>query len=357
MSATLGPAHMSPPGTYHAQRPADTDCPMQQPQATARVQYARPVPAPDPSGNRTSGRRLPPWWLIGGLAVLALAFWAVAGNPERGTPERATPKAALEAIGAYFDAFARQDVEALTAIIAPDYGAQLLQMEAWRIAQNTERTLHECVAADPDPTGAVSVTCVFDDLTELRRAVGAPPIEYWHRYSVADGLVYPGRISLTVASAEPGFNRWFATEYPEVEASVTCCSWPSVEAAFEDGRIIAGYAEEYAGHLAAIGCRYDEACDLIPTFAAEQVARDFVTALAARDLDAATALAAGPLQVDGGLAALAEQLAPLNRHPTCAAGTLVVATEVAVTCTSPGPSADWTLTVTPNGVAAVDTGA
>ncbi len=334
---------------------------MQQSPPEDRVLYPGAVPGLA-AGSARETRRKPPGWVLGGLALLLLVFAAVAGRAERGRHPEATPEAALQTMGAYFAAFEQGDLAALADLIAPAYGVQLLQMEAWRIAQNTDRTVHECVAADPDPGGAISVTCILDDLSQLRRAVGAPPIESWGRYRVAaDGYIYPGRISLTVATAEPGFNRWLAREYPEIEASVTCCSWPSVAAAVEDGRIIAAYADRYAAYLSSIGCRYDEACDLIPTFAAEREALDFLGELAADDLDAARSRLVPGLAAPGGdvsLPSLAQAIAGPDLATDCQAQGRVIAPAVQVTCLAGGNGQDagvvrWTMTVTPDGISAV----
>ena len=308
---------------------------MQQSPPEDRVLYPGAVPGLA-AGSARETRRKPPGWVLGGLALLLLVFAAVAGRAERGRHPEATPEAALQTMGAYFAAFEQGDLAALADLIAPAYGVQLLQMEAWRIAQNTDRTVHECVAADPDPGGAISVTCILDDLSQLRRAVGAPPIESWGRYRVAaDGYIYPGRISLTVATAEPGFNRWLAREYPEIEASVT--------------------------YLSSIGCRYDEACDLIPTFAAEREALDFLGELAADDLDAARSRLVPGLAAPGGdvsLPSLAQAIAGPDLATDCQAQGRVIAPAVQVTCLAGGNGQDagvvrWTMTVTPDGISAV----
>lgn len=316
MSADLL-AQLAEYGRYHEaeQLPVDID------EARARGAIVRPLTTerPPETEERTwSGA----WIAMAAAAIILLAVggvvWLVSSGDDppdvvdqpvvttgaTTLPPESSSGDALETAGAYYEAYAADDVPAMMALFAagtepastvcfnasglvgvcgdvpePWTLEQLERTETWKRASGTEyRNVSCAVTGDPE-----IIECTHDEF-QAPMVPSAPPVPAVRTFRVGpDGI-----IALDSVYGPPDFllvhdpfTIWVSRNRPDDRAAIDCCEWISVDDARAEGERTGELASEWATYLAEIECAFDD------TPCATVAALDeFVAAYNAGDIEA-----------------------------------------------------------------------
>lgn len=196
---------------------------------------------------------------------------SVEANPTEAGSTSVSVEQALSAATGYFDAFDSGDTNAVLSWFRADAAfsdnftgaisrAAWEQRLAWNLAQGTTLDEPDCVAEEPDATGARTVTCASGTRNAQIRAVGAHPVLTVVTLTVGpDGIEAFdeefGQPDFLVAT-QP-FMEWMNATHSRDAGMVGFGVWDSIEEAVANGELTADYARRWAEHLA-------EACIHIP---------------------------------------------------------------------------------------------
>ena len=220
--------------------------------------------------------------VAGGVAILLTSLGSgevapVTSETTQAPPTTPTPFSVTEALAvgdAYFAAYNGGDFDSVIALLTDKATFEnnwrwvaILDREAWEpwfamtLAEGETLTLPDCSVVGEAPGGAMTISCEHGSSDAVTLAIGSPPVVTRTIMEVTrDGI---GDIETkydfpNFTATDGAFSRWMRANQPEVAIDTIFFPGDTVEEAVARGELRARYAKEWAAHLDANNCTYED---------------------------------------------------------------------------------------------------